>query len=437
MIMFKVFFEFCLISILVILTIAFAGNTDLAHATGEVTLFLLLPLTILFQNNFANGVRKISENPATKFFLAILLISLLHGAAWLNLSIYPAYSISSARTLVSCFYAFLLSVLLLNERSAIIRFCVFLMIFGALEAGIGLSQAFSGRNTLFGIITLPKDWRAYGTFYNSDHFAAFLEMCFFTSLGILMSILPSSERFLHWRDRVHSLKGKEKNIFALISLCLLLLFLGIVFTKSRMGIISTFSALALFVIFFIQKKRMSAHKRQITYLIAIFIITALWLGIDPIIERFKLAGSDLLDLEKGSRGALWTASVRTIKDAPLLGSGIGTYRFVFTEHQPAHLRALFTHAHNDYIEVAVEFGITGLLLLLAGGIYYFRRTFKIWRERHNAWARGLGLGIAGGIFSVALHSGGDFVLRSYSNGILFSMLLGIGYNAITMEKHGE
>jgi len=199
MIMFKVFFEFCLISILVILTIAFAGNTDLAHATGEVTLFLLLPLTILFQNNFANGVRKISENPATKFFLAILLISLLHGAAWLNLSIYPAYSISSARTLVSCFYAFLLSVLLLNERSAIIRFCVFLMIFGALEAGIGLSQAFSGRNTLFGIITLPKDWRAYGTFYNSDHFAAFLEMCFFTSLGILMSILPSSERFLHWR----------------------------------------------------------------------------------------------------------------------------------------------------------------------------------------------------------------------------------------------
>lgn len=424
--------EILIILIIILLTAVWAGNTDFMRMLGEVLIYGLTGVALIGIKNLKDYVNSVLKNPATRFFSAILLIALFQSAEWTGLSIYPAFSFNPFMTFLSCFLIFVLSHGVFKERSSLVRFFTVFLIAGFLESAIGLSQAFSGRNKLFGL-TLPRGWRAYGTFYNPDHLSAFLELCFFMGLGIVVSILPSRERFLRWRDRIYALSGRERNILLLILFCSGIILLGIIYTKSRMGIFATFTAFIFFVLCFMQSRKKSVAVRRVTYLVAFMLVISFYLGLDTIIERYKMAGVDL-DPEYGSRGSLWRTSVNAILEKPWTGSGIGTYRFAYQRYQPAHLSGFYTHAHNDYLEAGVEFGIIGLFIILAGGFYYFRKILKRWNERHNPWARGISLGALSGILSVAIHSAGDFVLRSYANGILFSIMLAITYNAVEMER---
>jgi O-antigen ligase len=427
------YIEITIILITILVASVLAGNTDFMQMFGRVAIFGLSGLFVILAGNLKENARVIQKNPATGFFLAILIIALFQSAEWTHLSIYPSFSFNSLITLLSCFLLFAMSTLVFKERVSLLRFYIAFMIFGFLESAIGLSQAFSGRNELFGLV-FPRGWRANGTFYNPDHFSAFLELCFFMSLGFVVSILPSKERFLRWRDRIYALSGKERNILLLILFCSGIILLGIIYTKSRMGIFATFAGLVFFVLAFIQSRKKSPALRRSTYLVAVMLVVSFYLGLDTIVERYKKAGVDL-DTEYGSRGSLWRTSISAILDKPFTGSGVGTYRFAYPRYQPAHLQGYYTHAHNDYVEAGVETGLSGLLVILTGGFLYFRQVLNRWKTRHNPWAKGLSIGALSGILSVAIHSAGDFVLRSYANGILFSIMLAITFNAVNMERY--
>ncbi len=425
-----------IILIVILLTLVWAGNTDFMLMLGRVLIYSLFAIVLLFTKNLKDHTDSVLKNPATRFFLSIIIIALFQSAEWTHLSVYPAFSFSSFMTLLSCFLLYILACLIFKGRASAVRFFIIIMIFGFLESAIGLSQAFSGRNTLFGVFTLPRGWRAYGTFYNPDHLAGFLELCFFATLGLVVSILPSRERFLRWRDRIYSLSSRERNMLFLILFCAGIILLGIIYTKSRMGIFATFVGFVFFVLSFTQSRRRSVAVRRVTYLVAVMLVVSFYLGLETIIERYKMAGVDL-DPEYGSRGSLWRTSLSAIMDRPLTGSGIGTYRFVYLKYQPPHLQGYYTHAHNDYVEAGVEFGMVGLIIIIAGAVVYFRRFMRRWRERHNPWARGISLGAISSILAVSVHSAGDFILRTYANGVMFSIMLAIAYNAVEMESRGN
>lgn len=78
----------------------------------------------------------------------------------------------------------------------------------------------------------------------------------------------------------------------------------------------------------------------------------------------------LLVSEEGQQGIQMRLAVARLApavtlDRPLLGSGPGTFHLAFQEHRPPGLRAYVNVAHNDYVQVAVETGVPGLLLFLA------------------------------------------------------------------------
>jgi len=420
--------------LIVFLACFWAGNTEMGKMIGRVSIFILFLILILITDTASSVNLVLFKNPAGRFFLALIIIALFQGMEWTGLSIYPYYSFSAFTILLSCFFAYFVSGVLFQDRKSIMIFLVVLMLFGFLESAIGLSQAFSGRNTLFGIMSLPRGWRAYGTFYNPDHFSAFLELCFFSSAGIAVSVLPSRERFLRWRDRIHSLSAKERNILFLILFFAGVILLGIIYTKSRMGIFSTFTGIVFFIIVFTQGSKKSAGVRRLAYLIGIIVVVSFYLGLESIVDRYRLSGIDL-DPEYGSRGSLWRTSLYAMLKKPILGYGVGTFRFAYLPFQPLHLQGYYTHAHNDYVESVLETGILGIMVIIGGAVYYFKNILRTWSQRHNPIAKGLSLGLLAGIVSVAVHSAGDFVLRSYVNGILFSIIIALTYNAVVFERY--
>lgn len=73
------------------------------------------------------------------------------------------------------------------------------------------------------------------------------------------------------------------------------------------------------------------------------------------------------------RGAYWSGAAGIIRQAPLLGVGLGNFQDHYSEHAGESFEEV-KMAHNDYLQVWAETGILGVLGLLAAGYFLLRRT---------------------------------------------------------------
>lgn len=124
------------------------------------------------------------------------------------------------------------------------------------------------------------------------------------------------------------------------------------------------------------------------------------------------------------RADIWTHTGRAMGEWGLAGTGVGTFTAVYPRHEdPATIeRTYINHAHNDYLELALEGGIPAVLLMLAFLAWWGTRTFAIWRSPNAAE-----LGRAACIASAAilLHSLIDYPLRTAAIATIFAMALGL------------
>jgi O-antigen ligase len=63
------------------------------------------------------------------------------------------------------------------------------------------------------------------------------------------------------------------------------------------------------------------------------------------------------------------------------GSGLGGFDPIFRIHEPFELLkpTYFNHAHNDFLEIAIDAGLPGLALLLAALCWWGWASVRAWR----------------------------------------------------------
>ena len=124
------------------------------------------------------------------------------------------------------------------------------------------------------------------------------------------------------------------------------------------------------------------------------------------------------------RGEIWQHSGEAIRDFGVAGSGVGTFTGVYRLYEdPATIeRTYINHAHNDYLELALEGGIPAIILMLAFLAWWGARAFAIWRSPNGAE-----IGRAACIASAAilLHSLVDYPLRTAAIATIFAMALAL------------
>src|SRR5262249_45610083 len=114
-------------------------------------------------------------------------------------------------------------------------------------------------------------------------------------------------------------------------------------------------------------------------LLGLVLAGAVWLGLDVIAARYAELGT-VDSLVREGRVVVYRDTLRMIGANPW-GIGLGTYRDKFREYQTFHPDQLFDHAHNDYLETTVEWGLplglvfwATILFVLAAAIRaFFRR----------------------------------------------------------------
>jgi len=213
-----------------------------------------------------------------------------------------------------------------------------------------------------------------GTFANRNHFALFLAMgCLLAPVWAFVGS-KRDRRVPRWRVPV--------------TIGLLVLFvLTILATGSRAGLILGLLALGLGLLL-VRREIKLALRRYPRWAFPAVVAGAV--GVIALVVLVSVAADRAISISRvfavdqgqdmRSRGL--PTVLKMIRDYFPAGAGLGSFDPVFRMHEPLALLkfTFFNHAHNDYLEVVLDAGAPGLLLLLAALSWWVWASVHSWRS---------------------------------------------------------
>lgn len=379
-----------------------------------IPLFYLIPLPIELWRNL----------PGRELYAESLnALNSIGETSYLAFSLVPYRTVSSLLAILPPISIFL-ATLLLPRHYAVKLIYIFLGI-AACEAFLGLIQYGSGADWVFWFgIGHDNNSSALGTYPNYDHFAGLMEL----SIPVALALTA-----YNFRNQDHDAETEKKDIFnqTLIFFTLsVLLILAAIFSRSRTGIAILLLALPLSSIVF---ARHVGGQQATGFGLTIGIIAfgiATSIGLIPVLNRFGT------DPAEDLRWEIFTHTWTAIKQFFPLGSGPGTFQPIFMAFQPPELPKFVNHAHNDYLELLLETGLWGIILI---GLFFLAYiTGWLALRHHHSWGRFHFIQIAAGIslFLMGLHSFVDFNLHLPANSIFFAFLSGIFLHQRSQKQKG-
>ncbi len=308
------------------------------------------------------------------------------------------------------------------------RLLLAMVVLGALEGLLGLLQIGPGSG---GILYFgneePGQHVAIGTFVNPNHLAAMLAMLLPVTAGLLMySLRPGRRR----RARPFNVVASED--FAKRSLLFasaVLILLGLVFTRSRAGLVTGLIGLACSAAVLSRARAARSGKTSsrsaiywIVGLVAAGAIVALAIGLGPLINRL---GTQQFHASGDFRAAIYASTWDAARAFAPLGSGLSTFASVFPRYQAGDLGGYIDYAHNDYLQAMLELGVAGLIVIVLLLFVYARRMQFVLSLPGGRSFTLLQLSAGLGMLPLILHSVFDFALHMPSNAMWFATLAGV------------
>jgi O-antigen ligase len=193
--------------------------------------------------------------------------------------------------------------------------------------------------------------------------------------------------------------------------------IGVALTLSRAGFILVAAALLGALAVVLRSGALRSHWRLAAALALPTICgggAVLLFAMGPIIARFGRAeGPDL-------RFEGFPVVLRAARQVLPIGSGVGSFDPVYRAAEPLGQigPTYFNHAHNDYLELWLETGVAGAMLLVAFAVWFGLRAVQIWtgKQRFSPLAAAASIVIA----LLLAHSAADYPLRTEALAVLFS-----------------
>ena len=141
------------------------------------------------------------------------------------------------------------------------------------------------------------------------------------------------------------------------------------------------------------------------------------------------------EFTSGRRMAIWKFTTMMIKDHPILGSGVGTFKYNTVDYQAEFFsqgdnRSLYPYglafnAHNEYLEVWADLGIIGLGIFLWMIIGYFYYGLRFLKRTKDNYKQGAVIGLMGAVAAILIDGIFGFPLHLPATAILFWLFLGL------------
>lgn len=358
--------------------------------------------------------------PLFFLFLVMLPISIWAAPGPLR----QEYSIPRALILIWNFFLFWTLVSHASRRRELFHLCV--VGFGILGVGIAVAALFGTQwTTKFPLIgpvlaRLPKPLA--GVFSGTDGGFNPNQVA-----GTILYVLPLFIALAVYgllRRRVERLTWLSTGLAAALMGMVLLL------TQSRGSLLGLGAGLAVMLLVNWKWGRWLLLAGSLAVLIGLAVVPldSLSDNLESAANVEQVAGS--LTLE--GRIEIWSRALYGIQDFSFTGMGLGTFRKIVHILYPLFTIAPdfdFAHAHNFFLQMALDFGIPGLIALLALYLAAGSVIVKLWGRGEVVWA----VGLLGVLVGQSVYSMADAVaIGSKVNFLfwwLFALLFAVGHLA--------
>lgn len=332
---------------------------------------------------------------------------------WVTMSLTPDRTWSAWFALLPP-AAVLLSALLLS-RQAQGRLVQILVIGCVCSLALGMVQVASGGADW----SYPWDWtnRGWmaGLFANRNHLAT---LCL---MALPFAILTFSRGLGAGRS------GPLDVWFGATLTVVLVVALGVI--KSRAGVVIAGPVVVLSLLAAWRAngaRRLSAAWVGLVAVLGAGILAVTTFALPPLMERFDQ------DASEEGRFREWPTVVDAVQVYAPAGSGMGSFDAVHRSVEPLQrLRpTYFNQAHNDYLEIWLEAGLIGLLLVTVFVAWLGAATWRAWRATRQTMD-GLGLAASTAVLAVMAGSVVDYPLRTETIAVAFALCCAI------LERSGD
>ena len=325
----------------------------------------------------------------------------------------------------------LLMLTLMDSHKKIRWFAYTALAAGLFQAAYGSYMALSGIEYSFFIEKERHLNSATGTFMNRNHLAGFLEMSLAIGIGLMIANLRN-DRVHGWLNRLHKLLETLISPKALIRLTLIIVCIGLIMSKSRMGNSAFFLSLFISGMLFLLISRHATRSTSI-FLASLIVLDILlvgsWIGVGKVVQRLEDTNMTTEHRDEVARDTL-----TMIEGQPFTGIGAGNFSSVFPNYQQADIWDHYYHAHNDYLEFISESGLIGLLPLALAVLYCLFLTVRTMRQRHSPLMLGMAFAAFMGMLSILIHSTVDFNLQIPANAVMFLLLMSLAIISASLES---
>lgn len=327
------------------------------------------------------------------------------------------------RTLYLSLYLWLLLVNLTTVARLKI-FVVAIVASGFIQAAYGAMLHLSGLS-LSPVFGLPEGERARGSFVYQNHYANYLALCISMAIGWIISELQISGSSQGVKAKLRNAAALVLSSKMLLRMAVVVMIIGLILSRSRMGNSGFFVALgitALIAVFFYRQPPRFLKPLVVSIFILDLVIIGAIFGVEKVKQRIE-------DTSFGSetRDEVVLHSLPIIEQHWLTGTGAGSFYTVFPAYQQIPYSGFYDHAHNEYVQFAVEFGVPVTLLLGAWQLYALWLCLQTMRRRRTRFYQGLAFGAMMANLHMLVHNTVDFNLQAPANTLLFVSILAISH----------
>ncbi len=341
-------------------------------------------------------LRAADESPAASMEHAVQEAVLPADIPDVTNTLIPADTRSTIATLLALALIAFVAFEQVRTTRAVVACSLLIFANGIAIASVGMTHIYKDKHFFLNEVWSLGDTKAlvtvFSTFVNPNNAAGWLCLCVAVAAGwITWHLQPARQSPSLRRGRLRiSFFGRlwqrgveflaDLTVWQIITLTgAALVAAGVAATQSRGGIVSLAAAIILTALC-----RTTIRSFPIVLLLlagfgfATFGVLQ-WLDLDAGVVSEMETLKDL-NQAAGSRPAHWLDSLNVVRDFPLFGTGLGSYRFATPAYSTHHTGVWFRNADNHYVDMVVEGGIVGLLLFVSIGAIGLMTGFAAWQQ---------------------------------------------------------
>ena len=342
-----------------------------------------------------------------------------------RISVNPERTLTALVRLVCYGGVFWLSLQLCRDFERARRGLRLIVYSGALYALYGLFVQFSSSDKILWMDKWAYPGVVTSTFVNRNSYASFAGLGLVCAFALFLNeVRGASGTNASARMKIRSSVEQLLGPAAPLCVAMLVIATALLLTESRAGTSSTLLGLLVLVGAAFTGRTIRARQAAVPALLLLMAGVAVFsMSGENLAER--LARTEAGELTGRNRGAAYTIVIRAIGDAPLLGTGYGSFRDVFPIYRDASIEGSgsWDKAHNTYLENALELGIPAAAALCGAVLGCARRCWLgIRQRRRNRIYPAVGVATTA---LVAAHSAVDFSLQIPAVSVTYAFILGI------------